>query len=148
MLLGHNADGGAPAGRPYRSDGHASQQRLNGLEWGGRTGLHMGEERGDRRHRRAHEQKPSPFTIRCAPGRWLRDPPAYPSAYERVTVLSGTLHFASEVRGAPTLEEHGFAIMAPGDPMFGYAEGETVIQLHGAPDPGASVSRSADDPRN
>lgn len=56
-------------------------------------------------------------------------------AYERLTVLEGTLYFAHgehfDPEATQALPVGGYAIMAPGDAMFGYAEGETIIQLHG-----------------
>lgn len=38
--------------------------------------------------------------------------------------------------------------MAPGEPMFGYTEGETIIQLHGTGPWGIEYLNPEDDPRN
>lgn len=93
-----------------------------------------------------------PFTIRLRlPADYDIAPHTHP-AYERVTVLSGTFHFAhgrdfdrSEARALPT---GSLAIMAPGEPMFGHTEEETVIQLHGTGPWGIEYINPEDDPRN
>ncbi|WP_163558737.1 cupin domain-containing protein [Halomonas sp. NO4] len=96
------------------------------------------------------EEEPFTLRIRLEDGYEIR-PHIHP-AYERVTVLEGTLHFALGETYDPDatqeLPEGGYAIMAPGDPMFGYAEGETVIQLHGTGPWGIEYLDPADDPRN
>jgi hypothetical protein len=82
-----------------------------------------------------------PFTIRLL----------HPE-YERVTVLSGTLHFAHgeafDPDEATELPQGSVAIMAPGEPMFGYASEDTVIQLHGTGPWGIDYIRDEDDPRS
>lgn len=93
-----------------------------------------------------------PFTIRLKlPADYETDPHTHP-AYERVTVISGEFHFAHGDqfdRDATTaLPVGGFAIMAPGEPMFGYTEEETVIQLHGEGPWGIEHINPEDDPRN
>lgn len=72
-------------------------------------------------------------------------------AYERVTVLSGTFHFAhgekydeSKLRALPV---GSVAIMPPGAPMFGYTKEPTVIQLNGIGPWGLRYLDPADDPR-
>lgn len=92
-----------------------------------------------------------PFTFRLKlPANFRLAPHIHP-AYERVTVLQGTLHFAHGEkydRGATTPMPVGsFAVMAPGEPMFGYTEEETVIQLHGTGPWGIEYLDPADDPR-
>ena len=96
--------------------------------------------------------KEEPFTFRIRMEDGYRILPHVHPAYERVTVLQGTLHFAhgkefdrGETR---TLPVGSVAIMPPGDPMFGYAEGETVIQLHGTGPWGIEYLDPEDDPRN
>ncbi|MHA7926350.1 MAG: cupin domain-containing protein [Marinobacter sp.] len=93
-----------------------------------------------------------PFTIRLRiPADYEVAPHIHP-AYERVTVLSGTFHFAhgrefrrDEARALPT---GSLAIMAPGEPMFGYTGDEgTVIQLHGNGPWGIEYLNPEDDPR-
>lgn len=96
--------------------------------------------------------KNEPFTFRLKlPAGYEIRPHIHP-AYERVTVISGTLHFAhgeSFDRAATTrLPQGGVAIMAPGEPMFGYAEEDTVIQLHGTGPWGIKYIKAEDDPRS
>lgn len=95
--------------------------------------------------------KAEPFTFRLKlPAGYRIEPHVHP-AYERVTVLSGTLHFAhgdTFDRGkTQALPVGGFAVMSPGDPMFGYTEEETIIQLHGTGPWGIEYINPEDDPR-
>lgn len=96
--------------------------------------------------------KEEPFTFRLKlPPDYELNPHAHP-AYERVTVLSGTLHFARgedfERDGTQALGPGSVAIMAPGEPMFGHTGNEeTVIQLHGEGPWGIEYLDPADDPR-
>ena len=96
------------------------------------------------------ESEPFTFRLRLTDG--YRILPHVHPAYERVTVLQGTLHFAhgeefdkEQTRALPV---GSVAIMPPGDPMFGYAEGETIIQLHGSGPWGIEYINPGDDPRN
>lgn len=93
-----------------------------------------------------------PFTIRLRlPADYKVAPHIHP-AYERVTVLSGTFHFAhgrefqrDEAKALPT---GSLAIMAPGEPMFGYTgDVGTIIQLHGNGPWGIEYLNPKDDPR-
>jgi len=93
-----------------------------------------------------------PFTFRLRlPADYRIEPHVHP-AYERVTVLEGTLHFAHgetfDREKATALPVGGVAIMAPGDAMFGYTEEPTVIQLHGTGPWGIEYIDPADDPRS
>lgn len=93
-----------------------------------------------------------PFTFRLKlPANYRVEPHTHP-AYERVTVLSGTFYFAHGEEFDPTqtvaLPPGGFAVMAPGEPMFGYTREETVIQLHGNGPWGIKYVNPEDDPRN
>lgn len=95
--------------------------------------------------------KPVPFTFRLKiPANSKIAPHTHP-AYERVTVLSGTFHFAHGNRydpaGTNALGPGSVAIMPPGTPMFGYTKEETVIQLHGMGPWGLNYLDPADDPR-
>jgi hypothetical protein len=76
-----------------------------------------------------------PFTFRLRLEDGYRILPHTHPAFERVTVLQGTLHFAHgrefDPDAARALPVGSVAIMPAGHPMFGYAEGETIIQLHG-----------------
>lgn len=92
-----------------------------------------------------------PFTFRLRlPAGYEIQPHIHP-AYERVTVLSGTLHFGHGEkfdRGATKeLRKGGVAIMSPGDPMFGYVSEDTVIQVQGTGPWGIEYLDPADDPR-
>lgn len=92
-----------------------------------------------------------PFTFRIKlPANYRIDPHVHP-AYERVTVLSGTLHFAHgrnfDRDKTKALTAGSVAIMPPGAPMFGYTEEETVIQLHGRGPWGIQYIDPKDDPR-
>jgi quercetin dioxygenase-like cupin family protein len=93
-----------------------------------------------------------PFTFRLRMPANVRIAPHIHPAYERVTVLSGTLHFAhgDSFDAAKTLglTPGSVAIMPPGAPMFGYTTDETVIQLHGTGPWGLQYLNPADDPRN
>ncbi len=94
----------------------------------------------------------APFTFRLKlPDGYKILPHVHP-AYERVTVLSGTLHFAHgetfDREKTMALRPGGVAIMPPGDPMFGYAEGEVIIQIHGNGPWGIEYINPEDDPRN
>lgn len=93
-----------------------------------------------------------PFTMRLKlPANYEIAPHIHPE-YERVTVLSGTLHFAHgkefDRDRTHALPVGSLAIMAPGDPMFGYTTEETVIQLHGNGPWGIEYLNPEDDPRN
>jgi quercetin dioxygenase-like cupin family protein len=95
--------------------------------------------------------KAVPFTFRLLlPANAKIAPHTHP-AYERVTVLSGTFHFAAGDTYDPTktraLEPGSVAIMPPGTPMFGHTREETVIQLHGVGPWGLHYLNPADDPR-
>ncbi len=93
--------------------------------------------------------EPFTFRIKLEPGYIVR-PHIHPE-YERVTVLEGTFHFAhgdvydpDQTRALPV---GGLAIMPPGEPMFGYVEERTIIQLHGNGPWGIEYINPEDDPR-
>lgn len=118
------------------------------LEWGPVASMGEGAQiafiEGD-----ISEQEPFTFRIRMEPGYEIL-PHIHPE-YERVTVLSGTLHFAHgeefDRDATRALPPGSVAIMPPGDPMFGYVEEETVIQLHGTGPWGIEYLDPDDDPR-
>lgn len=94
----------------------------------------------------------APFTFRLKlPANYRIAPHVHP-AYERVTVLEGTLYFAHGKEfsrdAARAMAAGSFAVMAPGEPMFAYTEEPTVIQLHGTGPWGIEYLDPADDPRN
>lgn len=147
LVLGLMAVTPAIAATPYSGNGHLLMQ-AGELEWGPIKSMAPGARiaiiEGDL-------SKEAPFTFRLSlPADYRIDPHIHP-AFERVTVLSGTLHFANgetfDRDAATALPAGGVAIMAPGDPMFGYTEEETVIQLHGEGPWGIEYIDPADDPR-
>lgn len=95
--------------------------------------------------------KQEPFTFRLKlPAGYRLLPHTHP-AFERVTVISGTLHFAEgatfDRERTRALPQGGIAIMPPGTPMYGYVEEDTVIQLHGVGPWGIQYVNAQDDPR-
>ena len=140
--------GASAADERYRGDGHM-MVTPDQLVWGPVASMGEGAEiafiEGD-----IAEQEPFTFRLRMRDGYQIR-PHVHP-AYERVTVLKGTLHFAHgetyDADKTKALTVGSVAIMPPGDAMFGYAEGETVLQLHGTGPWGINYIDPADDPRN
>jgi hypothetical protein len=132
---------------PYHGDGHVIMN-THDLKWrpvgSMPPGAQMAVIEGDL-------SKEGPFTFRLKlPADYRLAPHVHP-AYERVTVLSGSLHFAHGREFTPDktteLEQGGMAIMAPGEPMFGYTDEETIIQLHGTGPWGIEYINPEDDPR-
>lgn len=138
----------AGADEPYRG-GEPMMMDADELEWGPVASMGEGAEiafiEGD-----ISQEEPFTFRLRLEDGYEIL-PHVHPE-YERVTVLSGTLHFAHgeefDRDATRALDPGAVAIMPPGDPMFGYAEGEVVIQLHGTGPWGIDYLDPADDPRN
>jgi len=138
----------ATAGETYRGDGHMMLTPEQ-MTWGPVASMGEGAEiafiEGD-----ISESEPFTFRLRMEDG--YRILPHVHPAYERVTVLQGTLHFAHgkqfDKEQTHALPVGSVAIMPPGDPMFGYAEGETIIQLHGTGPWGIEYINPEDDPRN
>jgi hypothetical protein len=133
---------------PYRGDGHM-MTTPNQLQWSDVASMAPGAKiaviEGDLK-------ESTPFTFRLRlPADYRIDPHIHP-AYERVTVLSGTFHFAHgrtfDRSATKALTTGSVAIMAPGDPMFGYTEEETVIQLHGTGPWGIEYLNPDNDPRS
>lgn len=95
--------------------------------------------------------KPVAFTFRLKLPANLKIAPHIHPTFERVTVLSGILHFAHgdtyDASRTTALAPGSVAIMPAGAPMFGYTMEETVIQLHGTGPWGISYINPADDPR-
>ena len=95
--------------------------------------------------------QPVPFTFRLRIPANSKIAPHTHSAFERVTVLSGTFFFAHGDRYDPAktspLGPGSVAIMPPDTPMFGYTKEETVIQLHGTGPWGITYLNPAEDPR-
>jgi quercetin dioxygenase-like cupin family protein len=132
---------------PYHGQGHI-MVRPTQLEWkpvpSMAPGATMALIEGD-----LSSERPFTFRLRLPDG--YRIAPHTHPAYERVTVLSGTFHFAHGERfdraRTQALPPGSFAVMPPGAPMYGYAEGETVIQLHGQGPWAIEYLNPADDPR-
>jgi len=148
FLLALTFSSAAWSDMPYHGEGHI-MLNASDLEWGPidsmAPGAKMALIEGDL-------SKEVPFTFRLKlPADYQLAPHIHP-AYERVTVLSGTLHFAHgeefDRDKTMALETGGIAIMQPGDPMFGYTEEKTVIQLHGTGPWGIEYINPEDDPRN
>jgi quercetin dioxygenase-like cupin family protein len=138
----------AQAGTPYHGVGHVIIGPAE-LEWSDIASMGPGAQiavlEGDM-------SKPEPFTVRLKLDAGYRLAPHTHPAYERVTVLKGTFHFAHGRefdRAATTaMPVGGFAVMPPGAAMFGYTEEETIIQLHGTGPWGIEYVDPEDDPRN
>lgn len=146
LILG--VSGAWSAQTPYHGDGHILLDPA-ALQWSDvasmAPGAKMAVIEGDL-------GKEKPFTFRLKlPANYRIDPHIHP-AYERVTVLSGTLHFAHgeafDRAKTTALPAGGVAIMPPGAPMFGYTEEETIIQLHGTGPWGIKYLNPEHDPRN
>lgn len=137
------------AATPYKGEGHIMVTPSD-MEWGPVASMAPGAQitvlEGDL-------SKEEPFTMRLRlPANYVIAPHVHP-AYERVTVLSGTFYFAHgesmDRSKAQALPAGSLAIMAPGDPMYGYTEDEEVtIQLHGTGPWGIEYLNPEDDPRN
>ncbi len=133
---------------PYHGEGHI-MLNADDLDWGPIGSMappaQMAIVEGD-----LSEETPFTFRLKLPDGYEIL-PHIHP-AYERVTVISGTLHFAHgeefDREETMALKPGGVAIMPPGDPMFGYAEGEVIMQLHGTGPWGIEYINPEDDPRN
>ncbi|TVR97808.1 MAG: cupin [Rhodospirillales bacterium] len=148
LMVGLTAGVAAAADLPYRGDGHI-MLTPDQLQWTDIASMAAPAEiaviEGDL-------TKAEPFTFRLRlPAGYRIEPHIHPE-YERLTVLSGTLHFAHgetfDRDQAHELPAGSVAIMAPGEPMFGFTEVDTVIQLHGTGPWGINYVDPADDPRS
>ena len=147
VTLGASVGASATEQLPYAGEGHVMASP-DELQWSDVASMESGAQiaviegaLGEAR----------PFTFRLKlPADYRLEPHIHP-AYERVTVLSGTLHFAHgaafDEAATTALPAGGVAIMPPGAPMFGYTEEETVIQLHGTGPWGIEYVNPDDDPR-
>ena len=147
VLLTSHVAMGEMADVPYSGDGHLLLDPAE-LEWSGVASMAPPAEIAIIEGDLASEE---PFTFRLRlPAGYEIHPHVHP-AYERVTVISGSLHFAHGAafdRGDTVqLNQGGVAIMAPGEPMFGFTEEDTVIQLHGTGPWGIDYISDEDDPR-
>lgn len=133
---------------PYQGEGHI-MVTPDDLDWGPVASMSPGASIAVLEGALNREE---PFTMRLRlPADYRVEPHVHPE-YERVTVLSGTFHFAHgeefDRDGTTALPVGSLAIMAPDEPMYGYTEEETVIQLHGTGPWGIEYLDPDDDPRN
>ena len=148
LMVGASGGAAASSQLPYDGEGHLLITP-DKLQWSGVASMAPGARIAVIEGNLAKEE---PFTLRLKlPADYRIDPHTHP-AYERVTVISGTLHFAHgntfDRTATTALPAGGVAIMAPGAPMFGYTTEETVIQLHGVGPWGIRYVNSEDDPRS
>ncbi len=137
------------------ADGHGNAEhdghvfvKAEDLEWGPVGSMGDGAEiaviEGD-----LAEEEPFTFRLRLEDG--YRIKPHIHPAYERGTILQGTLHFAHgeafDADNTTALPEGSTFIMPPGAPMYGYAEGEVIFQLHGTGPWGIEYLDPEHDPR-
>jgi quercetin dioxygenase-like cupin family protein len=92
-----------------------------------------------------------PFTMRLRFPAGYQIPAHYHGAIEHVTVLSGTFHMGLgdklDTKATRPVGAGGVAIMQPGIRHFAWAEGETVVQVHGVGPWTITYVNPADDPR-
>lgn len=133
---------------PYDGEGHLMLDPAN-LEWSDVASMAPPAQIAMIEGPPAEEEA---FTFRLKlPAGYELLPHTHP-AYERVTVVSGTLHFAEgdtfSRDDTTALNQGAVAIMPPGTPMYGYVEEDTVIQIHGAGPWAIEYLNPEDDPRN
>jgi quercetin dioxygenase-like cupin family protein len=95
--------------------------------------------------------KPGPFVMRARLPDGYKIPPHTHPQTERVTVLSGSLRLGMgdkfDPKHATDLTAGAYAALPPGMKHFAWAEGETVIQVHGEGPWVIEYVNPADDPR-
>jgi len=137
-VLAQDAGPGAmtlyPAGEAKWQDGPASLPK----------GAQMAVLEGD-------PSKPGMFTIRFRFPDGFRVGPHLHSQTEHATVLAGVLHLGMGERfdrsSARALATGSFGFWPAGTPHYAWAEGETILQLHGQGPWTISYVDPADDPR-
>jgi hypothetical protein len=96
--------------------------------------------------------KEGPFVYRLNLPDGYRVPPHTHPKTERVTVLSGTLHIGMgdkfDASATKAMPAGTYGHWAAGMKHFGWAEGETVLQLHGMGPWSIQYVNPEDDPRN
>lgn len=94
----------------------------------------------------------APFTFRLLLPDGYRLPVHTHPGVERVTVLTGTLHLGFgdtfDQNRVEAMPEGSVAIIPHGVTMFGYATGETVLQVHGEGPWDITYVNPEEDPRN
>ena len=92
------------------------------------------------------------FTARIMVPAGVDIPPHTHPTTERVTVISGTMHFAHgatfDRAKAKAYPVGSLLVMPTGMPMYAFCEEETVIQLNGVGPWGIFYLNPEDDPRN
>lgn len=95
--------------------------------------------------------KEGPFTMRLKLPDGFRIPPHLHPAVERVTVISGTFNLGvgEKFNAAATqpMTAGTFGFWPPGMKHFAWAQGETILQLHGVGPWRLEYVNPADDPR-
>lgn len=95
--------------------------------------------------------KAGPYTVRLRMPNGYRIAPHTHPTDENVTVLQGHLHLgmgdAFKKAGTANLGTGGFAIAGAGKPHYVWADGETIVQVHGMGPFQLKYVNPADDPR-
>lgn len=95
--------------------------------------------------------QPGPFTIRFRFPNGFRVGPHLHTQTEHATVLAGVLHLGMGERfdsaATQPLAAGSFGFWPAGTPHYAWAEGETILQLHGQGPWTISYLNPADDPR-
>jgi quercetin dioxygenase-like cupin family protein len=95
--------------------------------------------------------KPGPFVFRVKFPDGYRVPPHTHPKPERMTVISGTLYFGMGEKfdraGAREMPAGTFGTWPAGMKHYGWAKGETVLQVHGEGPWTITYVNPADDPR-
>jgi quercetin dioxygenase-like cupin family protein len=96
--------------------------------------------------------KEGPFTMRALLPDGYSVPPHTHPAIEHVTVISGTFNFGMgekfDKSATQAMPAGSFGHWPPGMKHFAWADGETIIQIHGLGPWGIQYVNPADDPRN
>jgi quercetin dioxygenase-like cupin family protein len=96
--------------------------------------------------------KEGPFVMRIKMPDGYRVPPHRHPKPERLTVISGTLQFGMgekfDAKATKALTAGTYGQWPAGMKHFGWAKGETIIQLHGTGPWGIEYLNPDDDPRN
>jgi quercetin dioxygenase-like cupin family protein len=148
LLVAAAAQAQAPAATQAAAP-HAAVYAPSGITWGPApailpAGAQLAVLEGD-------PSREGPFVMRLKMPNGYRIPPHYHPLEERVTVIQGTFYVGMGERfdaaAMSQLSTGTYAQLTPGTRHFARAQGETVIQLHGAGPWRLIYVNSADDPR-
>lgn len=96
--------------------------------------------------------KPGPYTVRVKMPDGYKIMPHWHPNIEHVTVVSGMFHMGMgdkfDQSAATTMPVSAFAYMQPQVHHYAWAQGETVVQLHGTGPWAITYVNPGDDPRN